>query len=324
MELRGINFGPVWGASGVQGFFGEGYWYHKWIPGLNFKNCTFVAKTTTLAPRPGNMPLEADGITPKEWKPKCIVVKFRKGVALNAVGLSGPGAMALLDTGRWQARTKPFFLSFMSVEKTAESRQEELRVFVRLLRAYLPEFKAPVGLQINYSCPNVGLHVEELVTEVCQGLKIASALEIPLVPKFNVLLPVEAAREIARDPNCDALCNSNTIPWGALPELIDWKGLFGSDESPLKEYGGGGLSGRPLMRLTQGWVAQARAAGITKPINAGGGIMYPEDVDILMWAGASSVFVGSVAMLRGWRVRSIIRQAHAYVVEKARAEKTYA
>jgi len=58
--MRGIDFGPVWGASGVLGFFGEGYWYHRyWKPfGLNFSGVTFVAKTTTLKERSGNMPLK--------------------------------------------------------------------------------------------------------------------------------------------------------------------------------------------------------------------------------------------------------------------------
>src|SRR3989344_7751324 len=38
MKLRGIEFGRVWGASGVLGFFGEGYWFHPYLKrfGLDF------------------------------------------------------------------------------------------------------------------------------------------------------------------------------------------------------------------------------------------------------------------------------------------------
>ena len=114
MILRGIDFGCVHGASGVQGFFGEGYWFHK-VPiiGPNFNGMTFVAKTTTLNAREGNMPLKSD-YTPRDMFPKCVVVKPLSGVVLNAVGLSGPGAKALLDTGLWQRRSKkPFFISFI-------------------------------------------------------------------------------------------------------------------------------------------------------------------------------------------------------------------
>src|SRR3990167_10121613 len=106
MRLRGIWFRPVATAAGTQGFFGEGYWYHPlWKRlGMTFKQCGFVAKTTTLQMRVGNMPLQADGITPQHMFPRCIVVSLRKGVVLNAVGLSGPGARALLDDGRLQRR----------------------------------------------------------------------------------------------------------------------------------------------------------------------------------------------------------------------------
>jgi dihydroorotate dehydrogenase len=311
MRLRGIDFGSVLDASGVRGFFGEGYWYHRWMPGLDFTGSTFVAKTTTLHPRAGNMPLKADGLSPRELRPKCIVVKPFQGVALNAVGLSGPGAAALLEDGRWQGRREPFFLSFMSVAATAEERHAEFRGFLDLLRPQLPRFKAPVGLQINFSCPNVGLHAEDLVREVKASLDAAAfvGFGMPLMPKFNALLSIAAALEIGRHPACAAICVSNTIPWGQYPELIDWKGIFGSEESPLKRFGGGGLSGRPLLPITAAWIERARTYGFDKPINAGGGILSPEDVAVMKDAGADSVFLGSIAMLRGWRVRSAIKAA---------------
>ena len=45
MKLKGIPFGNVFGASGVQGFFGEGYWFHPYLKpfGLDFGDATFVA-----------------------------------------------------------------------------------------------------------------------------------------------------------------------------------------------------------------------------------------------------------------------------------------
>ena len=95
MKIRHMQVEPAWGASGVQGFFEKDkYWYHKLFAvfcGTWFLFHTFVAKTTTFAKRAGNMPLEKDGITPLEWVPKCIIVKWWKRAVLNAVGLSGPG-----------------------------------------------------------------------------------------------------------------------------------------------------------------------------------------------------------------------------------------
>jgi dihydroorotate dehydrogenase len=272
---------------------------------------TFVAKTTTLSFREGNMPLEDDH-TPEELFPKCIVVKPFKGVVLNAVGLSGPGARVLLADGRWQKRTKPFFISFMPVEKDPESRIREFRDFVEILGTNLsnfPTFRKNVGLQINESCPNVGLHHDgaELTGEVCKALDIAARLEIPLVPKLNVLAPIKSAVEISRYPSCDAICVSNTVPWGKLPELIDWEGIFGSKESPLKRLGGGGLSGKPLLPIVIDWLKRARRAGLEKPINGGGGILSRIDAAEVLAAGADSISLGSVAILRQWRVQGIIR-----------------
>jgi dihydroorotate dehydrogenase len=312
MELRGIDFGPILCASGVQGFFGEGYWHHKFLKnfGLNFAGCTFVAKTTTLEHCDGNMPLKKDGITPKELFPKCVKVYFRKGIILNACGLPGPGAKALFETGRWQKRKNPFFISFMSVERSVGERIGELHKFVKLFREHLPEFKAPVGLQLNYSCPNVGVDINYLFDEAKTGLKIASVLGIPLMPKFNVLASPKVMKGISDDLNCDAICISNTIPWGKLADKINWKKLFGSDVSPLVQFDCGGLSGKPLLPLVVDWVKRARHEGIIKPINAGGGILSPNDLQALYEADASSVFIGSVATLRPCNVRKIIRKAH--------------
>lgn len=313
MKLRGIDFGHVLGASGVQGFFGEGYWFHEYLKpfGLDFEGMTFVAKTTTFESRTGNMELEED-LSPKHPFPNCIVIKPFKGVVLNSVGSSGPGAWRLFKEGRWQKREKPFFISFTSVLDRRDKRLKELREFIYVFKVFLSHgFKAPVGLQLNFSCPNVGLHSCELANEVYDSLSIASTLDIPLMPKLNVLFPLEVVKEISEHPHCDALCISNTIPWGKLPDKINWKGLFRSDVSPIAHYdGGGGLSGKPLLPLVVEYVTQARERGISKPINAGGGILSMKDVYALYDAGADSIFLGSIAMLRPWRVKGIIRKTN--------------
>lgn len=313
MILRGIDFDHILEGSGTQGFFGEGYWYHKYLRpfGLNFEGSTFVAKTMTLRPRLGNMPLGDDGITPKERFPKCVKVYPRKGIVINAVGLSCPGAEFLFKDGRWQKIKKPFFISFMAVGESFEMRYLEVINFAILFKKFLPCFNTSVGLQINASCPNVKIDALKPAEEMKKILEVLSGyVSVPLVPKISVLMSVETAKEIADDPNCDALCLSNTIPWGALPDKINWKKLFGTDVSPLAEFGGGGMSGKPLLPIVAEWVANARRIGIAKPIIMGGGILSPDDVNVLKNAGASSVSASSVAILRGWRVKKIIRRAN--------------
>ncbi len=312
MTLRGTYFGRVLNASGAQGFFQEGYAYHDWfeaIPGFGFENTTFVAKTTTLLQRDGNMPLKDDGITPTEFKPKCIIVKPFKGVVLNAVGLSGPGFKFLLDDGRWQRRQSPFLLSFMSIGETIEERLDQYKQASTLLSGYRCGFQSPFGWELNFSCPNVKANYDDLINEIGRSLVIAGRVGVPLVVKINALVPPKDALRIAEYDLCDALCVSNTIPWGQLPEQIKWKKIFGSDTSPLAHLGGGGLSGKPLLKIVSRWIREARQAGLTKPIIGGGGILSPDDAVTMINAGADAISLGSIAILRPWKMAQTIQTA---------------
>ena len=310
MKLRGIDFGNVLGASGVQGFFGEGYWFHKmWnLFGLNFADMTFVAKTTTLLPRKGNMPLTRH-YTPRYPFPGCVKAKPLRGVMLNSVGLSNPGIGALLGTDKWQKRTKPFLLSIMSLADTPKKRLDELRLMVETIGFAKDTFSAPFGLQINLSCPNTGHDSRELIGESAKVLEIAASLGVPVMPKYGIAsAPIEAIRELNDHSGCDAICVSNTLPFGW--QGVDWQSVWGSKTSPLARLGGGGLSGKTLCLLVCEWISHLRDAGFTKPINGGGGILSPEDARRYHDAGASSIFLGSVAVLRPWRVERIINKAN--------------
>ncbi len=311
MRLRGIDFGNALGASGVQGFFGEGYWFHKpWAPlGLDFRGATFVAKTATLLAREGNMRLGAD-LGPAEYFPDCVRMKPARGVALNAIGLSNPGLPVLLGMGEWQRRTDPFLLSIMSLAGTPEARLDEMKAMIDLIGMHKDTFDAPIGLQINLSCPNTDHKPSELIRESAKILEVAGKLGIPVMPKYSIATaPIAVIRELQDHSDCDAICVSNTLPFGW--EELDWAKVWGDTVSPLAKYKGGGLSGAPLRPLVCEWITKLRTAGFRKPINGGGGILTPEDVRHYQQAGASSIFVGSVAMLRPWRVRSIIAEANS-------------
>lgn len=309
MKLRAVEFGNILGASGVQGFFGEGYWFHKmWRPfGLDFTGMTFVAKTATLLPHKGNMSLTRH-YTPKSPFPGCVKAKLQRGVMLNAVGLSNPGLGALLVTGKWQKHIRPFLLSIMSLGDTPKQRLEELRIMVEMIGLFKGNFSAPFGLQINLSCPSTGNDPHKLVGESVEALEIASILNVPLMPKYSIAsASTKAVLQLNGHPNCDAICVSNIVPFGW--EEVDWQNVWGSTKSPLVKLGGGGLSGKILRPLVCEWIMRLRDAGFTKPVNGGGGIFCPKDVEYYHNAGASSIFLGSVAILRPWRVRAIIKQA---------------
>ncbi len=325
MKMRGVDFHYAFDQSGVRNFDGKGWPYHKYFRplGLTFKNCSPVAKTTTLHPRlgkahnqPGNMALEEDGMTPVDAKPDCIHVGMRgflHGVGLNAVGLSGPGLLALLQKSIWYEFHEPFMISVMTLEATRAARLKELEEMVGMIRPFLP-FRTKFGVQLNLSCPNVSHEkqaTDETVAETRDSLAILRELgdKVVLVPKINTKFPILAALEIAQDPNCDGLCNSNTISWADVPEK-DRMRLFGTIDSPLAKYGGGGVSGSYLLPKVRCWIRTARAKGLAKPIIAGGGVLHPHDVDALAEDGASAIAVGSVAFLRPWRMQRIINRAN--------------
>ena len=326
LTLDGLNYGNIFCAPGAQGFFGEGYPYHKlfkplgmdWgtdMPGTPM-HCGFVSKTIVFPSRDGNMPLRSDRLTPQEWLiPRSIVIKPRTGHVLNAVGLSGPGAEWALAQGRWQARTEPFMISFMSAAADPDQRLEETPKFVRLLQTYFDSFQAPFSIQANRACPNSGHIPDDFYPETTEMLDILGELRVPIVVNFNPTVPAEVMADTAAHWACSALWLANTIPWG--DERIDWEEIFGTAQSPiaarnLPVRGDGGLSGPACLPITVECVARARNADITKPIVAGNGIQRPEDVFRLRAAGADAVAIGTVGMMRPWRMRSIIRIANEW------------
>jgi len=317
VKLLDIDFGPVTDASGVRGFFGEGYPFHRPLKpfGLDLSDSTFVSKTATLNRRTGWLLYREDGITPDDLFPQCVIIKWRKGVVLNAIGLGNLSLLDLLLCRSWQSRIDPFFISLMPLGETPQQRMQEFIEMIVLLVNQRGSFRAPFGLQINLSCANTGLDTCPLVGEASEFLDVAShhLPGVPLMPKFSAEVSPEAVLPVTRNVNCHAICVSNAVHWGALPDRIDWHGLFGQNLSPLHVYGGGALSGAPLLPIVVDWILKARAIGIDKPINASGGILSVGDAQALFVAGADSVALGTVAMLRPWRVRGIIRAVHSWI-----------
>jgi len=319
MILRGVDFGHVFVASGTLNFFGQGWPYHQKLKtwfwrGFDFTGATFVAKTATLESRLGNMPLEPANLQPIRFLPDCIKVFPLGAHVLNAVGLSGPGAENLLARGEWQKRKKPFMISFMAVKETAAQRIMEMRRFVNLLEKYLPSFGSAIGLQINLSCPNTQHCTADLLNEALELLKIAGVLKIPVDIKVNVFAPIDLIKRLEDQDICDCVTCSNTIKFGEHPgiewkALAGWKRIFGRRCSPLEKYGGGGYSGKWLAPIVADWMRQARKQGVMLPLKFCGGILGPAGVLRAKNSGANAVEVGSIAILRPWRVKGTIKYA---------------
>ncbi len=244
---------------------------------------------------------------------------------MNALGLSGPGAQALLERGIWQKWTDTFTLSFMSVAPTAEGRLKEYQCFVALLKDHLPYFYASgrkVALQNNVSCPNVKVKMGNIVEEVHNMADAGAILGIPQIFKINILVSIDEAHAISRHKHVDAICLTNTLPYGSQPygesNHIDWKDLLGMNESPLKQFGGGGLSGAPLFPLLLDWLRRAKGY-VHKPLIVVGGIMSKRDVQLIQevkqeeGVRIEAIALGSIVMLRPWNIVEVVREARRII-----------
>lgn len=313
MKLRGIEFGNVFIASGTLNFFGNGWWYnilyqHLFHGFKEIENCTFVSKTTTWNPHAGNMPLK-ENLQPKALLPDCIKLCPFKGIMLSAVDFSGPGAEALFAAGIWQTIEKPFFISFVAVGKNQLERMFGLDNFIELCKREFPNFKAPVGIQLDLSYLNTGYELEELGAETISALQKLSVLNVPIDLKVNVFFSTGLLKVVAIEKLCDVITISNTIPFGAAPGKINWEKLFRKGHSPLKKYGGGGLSSKAILPLVLKKIEFMRTCRIEIPIKGGDGIMRPDDVNKIKKAGADIFEFAIVAMFRPWRVKKIIERA---------------
>ncbi len=314
--IHNIDFGPVWAMSGLLNFFGEGWPYHKLIKifGVNFNHVTLVSKTTTLLANKGNMPLKKN-LMPAELIPKSVYQNFFRRHALNAISLSGPGAEEILSSPKLREKTTPFQLSFMSAADSEIERLDEFEKFIKILLREFPNYRARVGLQLNVTCPNIA-HDNPQREEILKMLDMCDPLiekGIAIILKISVEMPTQNIIVLGEHKNCHAICTSNTVNFGNLPEKINWQKLFPNGSPLLKRNLNvkkpGGLSGAPLLPLVIEQIKALRQAGFTEHINGGGGILYKNDVDKIIDAGADSISLGSVAFLNPLAIPGIIKRA---------------
>jgi dihydroorotate dehydrogenase len=320
LTLRGINYGGTFCAVGARGFAGEGYPFHriwKWF-GMTWEGTSFAGKTMTLLPRDGFMPLAADGVTPKEFFPSCIWGSLRNGgEMINNVGLSNFGADFYLGRKSWKKyfSSEPFMTSIMLMEETSEARKNELYMLSRRLKQWLSGLV--YALQINIACPNTGHDLSTMQAEMRMLIRYAKELlpDVSIVANVNALMPISMLVDLAQE--ADALWIGNAIPFGSLYTGIDW-GRFGTDgagnpSSPLtrrNEKWKGGLSSPACFPLSLSALRQVRRAGVDKPIVVGNGIRTMDDLHRAKAYGANACFLGSVAVVRPWRMRGLIHYSN--------------
>jgi dihydroorotate dehydrogenase (NAD+) catalytic subunit len=259
LKLRG----PVLAASGTFGYGTE-------VPLLERRALGgMVSKGIFLRPRAGTPP------------PR--IVETPSGM-LNAIGLQGPGADALIRdyAPQWAGWDFPVLVN-INGESAAEYAE---------LTARLDGVPGVAGFEINISCPNVeqgGLYfgndprAAAAVTEaVRQRTKLPVWVKLtPMVTDIGVIArAVEAA-------GADALCAVNTF----VGMSIDLHAL-----KPRLSFRTGGLSG-PAIRPLAVHLAHQAARAVSIPVLGVGGIMRAEDALEFLVAGCAAVQVGTATFV---------------------------
>ncbi len=322
MDPRGERLGPVRTASGVRnigvyvslvGEVKKGWWYHGLLGEDDFfEGAEPVWKTLTVPPTEGNLPLLDDGMTPKEMFPKCIKLYPLSGNVYNAVALSCFGLEFYLERRFWDEAPRYSLLSLMAVGQTPQERLEQIEEAARLILHY--GIPPEMGIQLNVSCPNVD-HGEtfDVVGETLCAVDALARLNRWLDIKFGPLDEMRNIVGISHHPRCHGVTRSNSLKFGKLSHLVNHRRIVGSAESPLKDMGGGSLTGHSLYPLTLQGIDEALDYGLKKPYGAGGGIDSPKRAREVIERGRGLVRwveMASVVMVRPWMFRPTVKAAH--------------
>jgi dihydroorotate dehydrogenase (NAD+) catalytic subunit len=259
LKLRG----PVLAASGTFGYGTE-------VPLLERRALAgMVSKGIFLRARAGTAP------------PR--IAETPSGM-LNAIGLQGPGAEALIRdyAPRWAEWDFPVLVN-LNGESAAEYGE---------LTARLDGVPGVAGFEINISCPNVeqgGMFFgndPRAAAAVTEAVRKRTRLPVwvKLTPMVSDIGVIARAVEGA---GADALCAINTFV-GMSMDLNTYK--------PRLSFRTGGLSG-PAIRPLAVHLAHQAARAVRIPVIGIGGIMRAEDALEFLVAGCTAVQVGTATFV---------------------------
>jgi dihydroorotate dehydrogenase (NAD+) catalytic subunit len=267
LKLRG----PVLAASGTFGYGTE-------VPLLERRALGgMVSKGIFLRPRAGTPP------------PR--IVETPSGM-LNAIGLQGPGADALIReyAPRWASWDFPVMVN-INGESIAEYEE---------LTARLDGVPGVAGFEINISCPNVeqgGLYFgndPRAAAAVTEAVRKRTKLPVwvKLTPMVTDIAVIARAVEAA---GADALSAVNTFVGMSIDLNV---------HRPRLSFRTGGLSG-PAIRPLAVHLAHQAARAVRIPVVGVGGIMRSEDALEFLVAGCEAVQVGTATFVNPQAIAEI-------------------
>jgi dihydroorotate dehydrogenase (NAD+) catalytic subunit len=264
VELGNLRLpGPVMAASGTFGYGTD-------VPLLDrAKLGAIVSKGIFLRPRPGNPPIR--------------IVETPSGM-LNAIGLQGPGADALIRDycPLWAGWQVPVLVNING--ESAEEYGE--------LAARLDGVPGVAGFEINISCPNVEQGGMYFGNDPRAAAAVTSAVRartrLPVWVKLTPMVAdIAVVARAAEEAGADALCAVNTF----VGMSIDLRA-----RRPRLAFRTGGLSG-PAIRPMAVHLAHVAARAVRIPVIGVGGISTADDALEFLVAGCAAVQIGTATFV---------------------------
>ncbi len=272
---------PVMVASGT---FGYGNEYKAFdVQRLG----AIVTKTTTLAPRRGNLPRR--------------ITETPSGM-LNSIGLQNIGISALVR------ELAPVYATWR-VPVVASIMGFTVREYAEVARR-LEGVEGFAGVELNLSCPNTesgGIEFGQDPRAAADVVRdVVRATTLPVIAKLtpNVIDPRIVARAVV-DAGADALCVGNTLLGMAIdPER----------KRPVIAATLAGLSGPAIKPVALRQVYQI-AGAVDVPIIGCGGISTAQDAIEFLLAGATAVQIGTATFANPLAPVEAIEGIERYCVE---------
>lgn len=273
-------------SSGALAFDGKGWPWEKplvWLGQMDPSLFTIVLKSVTRYPQKGNMKHFWDGpkvvkLLPNVWKPNG---------AVNAVGLTNMGIEKWIE---WANRNREYLSRGNFVSSIYSEKSEELQEMAAMLRG-LP-LKA---IEINASCPNTGADLAKNADEVLKGVELVrKSIALPIILKLSV---VQDYVKIAK--GVEGMVEAISV------NSVLWNIVFPNEESPLAEFGGGGVSGKPAQKFM--WQV-VNSLTVRTSIPLIGPVWDFGDIRQVRLFGAKAVSFGSVHIRYPWRPTAYVKR----------------
>jgi dihydroorotate dehydrogenase len=273
-------------ASGALAY-GRGWWWERYgllpLRILRPEQYTVITKTLTYEPTRGRYVW---------WHPfTCTlpVLDHRWGV-VNCFGLTNPGLLAWEEDHYWDRGCRRVVVSYMPKD------EREAVLGAKILN----DLKDLLGIELNFSCPNVDRRGVVEKTALLTRLVLAHTSH-PVGVKLAYQDPyLDIAKEL----------DGSGVQWLDLVNTVPYSTVFPGHRSPLERFGNpeGGYSGPRLASYSREALAAVRGAGVKVPVISGGGIGDGEEGVKRLQMGAAAVTVGTPFLLAPWRVGRIARE----------------